>query len=658
MTDSIPTIAPVDSNDLPLQASVKSGPKFGIAAKMIMLVIVPIVLLSTGQFVSSNIADSVRQEARDARSVLEREISELSRANGMTQTAIADMTGLMGAFIQAHQRSVLVKQAKKTAATLAVRKKFGEAITKFQNVIGILNKEIVEFENSHLEKGQARNTGAAKDARFIDRTSANLARLFEMMSDANDRTISLMRKGDFATASANLVFEETARIGAIAKTVTKLGYVLQDEIKYLVKMEENARVHLEEKTDASLAKNAKYTLIGEIVVIILIIAMATLISIRGFTRPIRSLTIAMQGLAAGDNDTNVPVFARKDEIGDMATTIHVWKDNRIAADKLEANQREAEKKALDAERKREAEAMEAERKQAEEREQIAAENQQRADKREELFAEFGQEISEILDSVASATDDMRGTAEEMAKNADRANQQTTAVAAASEEASSNIQTVAAAAEELSASVTEISRQVADSTRIAQTAVTEAEATNQKVKGLADAAQKIGEIVGLINDIASQTNLLALNATIEAARAGDAGKGFAVVASEVKSLATQTAKATEEIGNQITEIQDATGNAVDGIEEISGVIGQISEIATAISAAVEEQGASTREIANNVQQAAAGTQEVTGNITEVNHTAVETGKSANQVLDAAQQLAQQGDAMRGRIDQFLEAVRAA
>jgi methyl-accepting chemotaxis protein len=172
-------------------------------------------------------------------------------------------------------------------------------------------------------------------------------------------------------------------------------------------------------------------------------------------------------------------------------------------------------------------------------------------------------------------------------------------------------------------------------------VAEASNTNSKVEGLAEAAQRIGEVVNLINDIASQTNLLALNATIEAARAGEAGKGFAVVASEVKSLATQTAKATEDIASQIAQIQEATGEAVSAIGTISGVIGEISEISTAIASAVEEQGASTREIAANVQQAAAGTQEVTGNIAQLNKAASETGQTAGQVLAAADELSNQG-----------------
>jgi methyl-accepting chemotaxis protein len=189
-------------------------------------------------------------------------------------------------------------------------------------------------------------------------------------------------------------------------------------------------------------------------------------------------------------------------------------------------------------------------------------------------------------------------------------------------------------------------------------VEQANRTNTQVEGLAEAAQKIGDVVKLINDIAGQTNLLALNATIEAARAGEAGKGFAVVASEVKSLATQTAKATEEIGSQISTIQSATKDSVQAIQEIGKTIAEINQIATTIASAVEEQGAATREIARNVQQAASGTTEVTSNISGVNQAASETGAAATQVLSSAGELAKQGETLRLKVDEFVAKVRAA
>jgi methyl-accepting chemotaxis protein len=261
-------------------------------------------------------------------------------------------------------------------------------------------------------------------------------------------------------------------------------------------------------------------------------------------------------------------------------------------------------------------------------------------------------VKDVVGIVASAASEMEASAQSMSATAEETNRQSTAVAAASEQAATNVQTVASAAEELSASIREIQQQMTNSARIAQQAVEQVDRTDTTVTGLVQAADKIGEVVNLISDIASQTNLLALNATIEAARAGEAGKGFAVVASEVKNLANQTAKATEEIGQQIAAMQTATGDSVQAIRGIGETIKQISEVTTAVASAVEEQGAATQEISRNVQQASAGTQEVSSNITGVSQAATQTGTAAGQVLNAARELAQQGQQLNTEIEAFL------
>jgi len=353
------------------------------------------------------------------------------------------------------------------------------------------------------------------------------------------------------------------------------------------------------------------------------------IALYQISRPLASMTGEMTKLAGGDLDIEIDGADRADEVGGLARSLVVFKDNAINARRLEDEQRQ---------------------------EQLRKEARARAV--EDNIAVFDQQVGEALDTLTAASAEMHATAGSMAAIAEETSRQTTAVAMSSDEASANVQTVAAAAEQLHASVSEISRQVSQSAEFAGTAVIEAERTNTTIQGLADTAQKIGEVVSLIQNIASQTNLLALNATIEAARAGEAGRGFAVVASEVKALSNQTAKATEEISTQIAAIQAETGNAVDAIKAIGGTIRQMDEIASAIAAAVEQQGAATRDISTNIQLVAQSTNGVASNISGVNEAAAETGAAATQVLTAADDLSRQADKLRSDVNGFLGKIRAA
>jgi methyl-accepting chemotaxis protein len=275
----------------------------------------------------------------------------------------------------------------------------------------------------------------------------------------------------------------------------------------------------------------------------------------------------------------------------------------------------------------------------------------------QLADRFEAEVGSVVEAVANAAAQMQGSARALTGSAEVSGREADAVAEASGRAGADVQAVAASAEELAASVSEITRQVSEGAGVARAAAEEARATDGTVQGLAQAAQRIGDVVRLISDIAGQTNLLALNATIEAARAGEAGKGFAVVASEVKSLASQTAKATEEIAGQIGAIQGATGDAVTALQSISGTIERMNEVTAAIAAAVEEQGAATREIARSAALVAEGTGAVGRRIEDVREAAGETGRSAAEVLTASGELAEQASALRQKSSDFLQQVRS-
>jgi len=380
--------------------------------------------------------------------------------------------------------------------------------------------------------------------------------------------------------------------------------------------------------DANSTIRWMYTASG--IGLLISLAFALWIGINGLSRPIVQLKIVMEAYARNELTAEVPGIDRRDELGEMARTMEVFKKNGLEVERLKADQQAAELRAA----------------------------QQRKADMTKLADDFEAAVGEIVGTVSSASTQLEASAGTLTSTAARSQKLATVVATASEEASTNVQSVASATEELTSSVNEISRQVQESARMANEAVDQARKTNDRVSDLSKAAARIGDVVELINTIAGQTNLLALNATIEAARAGEAGRGFAVVASEVKALAEQTAKATGEIGQQINGIQAATQESVGAIREISGTIEKLSEISSTIAAAVEEQGAATQEISHNVQQAAQGTMEVSSNIADVQHGASETGSASSQVLSAAQSLSGDSNRLKLEVGKFLNSVRAA
>ena len=338
---------------------------------------------------------------------------------------------------------------------------------------------------------------------------------------------------------------------------------------------------------------------------------------------------AMRRLSSGETDLAVPGAADRDELGEMARTLEVFRAGEIERQDMAARERAEQEASIS-----------------------------RATAVEQLIGDFRATVTAVMGAVGDNISSMEATARTLSTIAGEADRQARAASDSSEATSMNVRTVAGASDELGTSIREISHQATQANNVVGRAATIARSADQLVGQLSTGAERIGDVIKLIRSIAEQTNLLALNATIEAARAGEAGRGFAVVASEVKTLATQTAKATEEIASQIGAIQSSTAEAVTAIRSITDVMGDISGFTTTIAAAVEEQSASTQEISRNIQEVAGTAKELAGNMAIVTEAIDETNRSASAVLDASGALSAQAGTLQASVDAFLQKVAAA
>ncbi len=497
--------------------------------------------------------------------------------------------------------------------------------------------QIVTFAKSATATAEIANQVQAIETTFIDEFGGSRFDLYDASATAEE------------DEEDNVTYELTAEEWvALAQEATKPVFLMSSFADNLAKSLNESAVG---------SANASVATAGVLIAISFIVGgLALWVVMVRVVRPVNALSATMMVLADGNLDVDIPHADGSDEVGDMAKSVQIFKDNAVERKELEATQRENEERER---ARKEEERTRQEREERRAQEEIRSEKG-RAERRQsmlDLADKFEQSVMALVEGVSTSANGMEQAASGMSETAADTSQQSEVVANAAQQASSNAQMVASAAEELSSSVREITGQTNQSSAAARDAVTRTDNASNDVAQLVEAAEKIGEVVKLINEIAEQTNLLALNATIEAARAGDAGRGFAVVASEVKSLANQTAKATQEISDQVSGMQNATNLAVNAMDEIKGIIGDIEATSVSIASAVEEQDASTQEIARNVSEVSTGTEEVTSNIHTVNQGATTTGQAAAEVLTAAQTLTQQSDDLRGQVVDFLKTIRA-